>query len=258
MAKVIKELALKYAWKALFLGEHGPANPCTILVLMMLAEHMKPDGSRCWPSQTYLAQRTRLGERTVRYHVALAVAAGWLSVTPKERVKGRSWFVNEYTPLIPEIAKKTVWKKPGIKVPAYLRQANGSDDHQAPHAGSSDVDEAASPAGSSTPPENAPITRHVVHDHPAPAASITRHQPPTNSESRHLSVNPTDTGLPKHGFTGGVVGDVKKPSKLEPKSDAEKRKQIVKARSAYPAEVLSDETVSRMTWLPVDDIRRLQ
>jgi len=252
MAKMVKQLDLKYAWLQLMAGQHGPSNPNTRLVLFVLSLHMKKTGADCWPSVQHIARRSSLSERAVREHVKLAVAAGWLSVT------ARSGIVNVYFPVIPEAAKATIGRKPGVKMKPWLQKANGlGGDHPESGAASSTSDEAPTPApaaGVLPPAQSEPQTPAPGAPHPCTTVRGPLHQVHPNSLGNYVINNP-ETGLPQNGVAGGGFVKVKKPPK--PESDAEKRKRIVTARSAYPAEVLSDETVSRMTWIPLDDIRRL-
>jgi hypothetical protein len=56
------------------------ANP--FVVLLMIANHARSDGSGAWPSIHTLAKECRLGDRTVQRAIASLIKTGELRVTP--------------------------------------------------------------------------------------------------------------------------------------------------------------------------------
>jgi hypothetical protein len=108
---VVPEIALMaapellYRWHEAFTSANGPSANVRH-VLHVLSRYMKPDGTGAWPSQSTLAQKTNLGERTVRRALAEAARLGWILRRAKRdpRRDGRSWRRTEYMATLPKAA----------------------------------------------------------------------------------------------------------------------------------------------------------
>jgi biotin operon repressor len=77
----VSVLAIAWAFKV-------PLPAKEKLVLLALADAADDDGY-CWPSQTVLAQKASMGERTVRRHVAYLRDAGLLEIEVRSSSHGR-------------------------------------------------------------------------------------------------------------------------------------------------------------------------
>jgi Helix-turn-helix domain len=240
---VLAEIALKYAWLELLASEHGPPNPCTRLVLFVLALHMKKNGADCFPSQSRIAKRTGLSERAVRNHLKLAARDGWLTVGKRERKGNKAWFVHQYTPTIPEANRVLVYRKPGNKVPSWLRQAAGD-------AGREIAEQGAPGAGRATEaPEQ--------HEGLAPGAVTlstsfldARQDVPTNLPYNLFNEHPKDSAAAKR-VTEGVVA---KMNRKQPESEEIRKGRIAKAMAQLPD--YTDAALAAAAGVTVEEVQR--
>ena len=60
--------------------DHSKHKGNAFVVLLMIANHAKEDGTGAWPSISTLAKKARIGERTVQRTIARLVRSGELSV----------------------------------------------------------------------------------------------------------------------------------------------------------------------------------
>ncbi|MFB3084252.1 MAG: helix-turn-helix domain-containing protein [Gammaproteobacteria bacterium] len=88
-----------FDWQRAILSPKGPEHSTTRLVLMALSIHMRPDGSKCFPSVRTIALETGLSERSVCTHLQRAEQQGW--IRKRKRGTGRGWARHEYVPLFP-------------------------------------------------------------------------------------------------------------------------------------------------------------
>jgi hypothetical protein len=110
----------RWSWCDLIASKHGPTDPSTRLVLLVISLHMNAQGERAWPSQNHVAERSALSVRSVREHLKRAESAGWISVKQR-RQAGRAWFVSEYRPAVPPALLDLVKDKPnGARDPADI------------------------------------------------------------------------------------------------------------------------------------------
>ncbi len=109
-----RSTAFRFKWERALRQSGLP--PSTRLVLLALASYMDTDGTRAFPSQLTLARDTGLSDRTVRGHLARAIAEGWLVCIARGHRRGdgttRS---NSYAAKIPDHC--TVEKSTGGAVP---------------------------------------------------------------------------------------------------------------------------------------------
>jgi hypothetical protein len=110
----------RWEWCQLIASEHGPAEIPTRLLLLVLAMYMSPAGDSAFPSQTTLARRAGMAERTVRNHLDLAEAAGWIRRCEKRR-PGQSWYVHSYVATIPARLENIQPEKPWVAEPTWKR-----------------------------------------------------------------------------------------------------------------------------------------
>ncbi|CED91406.1 helix-turn-helix domain-containing protein [Actinomyces succiniciruminis] len=75
-------LASSWAWSLRGTG------PYPKLVLAALADQADDEGY-CWPSQSVIAERCEMGERTVRRHIRTLHELGLLTIVPRSSVHGR-------------------------------------------------------------------------------------------------------------------------------------------------------------------------
>jgi Helix-turn-helix domain len=249
----------RWEWRDLFASEHGPAA-MTRNVLHVLCKHMDQRGESCYPGQPRIAKESGMSLRAVQKHLHLAERGGWIKIRTRRR-PGQSWFIHEYKAAIPRHLRDRVKAKPWSSDGTWPGKQ-----HPAPSAGSSTNGGGDPARGAGCSSESAPHDpQHPAPGaedpapgarHPASDASDTPHDVRTSKPSEQAIEPATSNVRAETGRTKHALGQ--QTVKRQPESDAELRKRIVKARSAYPDEVLSDETVSRMTWLQVDDIRRLE
>ena len=100
---------LKYRWRERIKSSDGPRDPVLRLLLLLLADWMKKDGSGCTPATSVLAEQSGLNERSVRERLKQADGV-WFVRTKTARGY-------RYSPLIPPA---------GARVPTVseLRQRN--------------------------------------------------------------------------------------------------------------------------------------
>jgi hypothetical protein len=91
-----------HQWRNLILSAHGPETVVERLVLLAIAQHMKPDGTDGFPSQATIARRTSLCVRSVKTALASATRAGWVRRETKRRSKGRNWMFTTYLATAPD------------------------------------------------------------------------------------------------------------------------------------------------------------
>ncbi len=87
-----------WSWRHAILQSDLPAT--TSHVLLTIACYINDVGVGCYPTTKQLAAATRLSERAICTHIAIAREAGWLEVS-KHGFAGQKWQNNEYRPLWP-------------------------------------------------------------------------------------------------------------------------------------------------------------
>lgn len=92
--------SLLFRWREAVVGENGPPDSVTRLVLLVLSLNMNKEGGSCFPSVEALARRCSLNERTVRRHLDRAEDLGWIRRS-RRRQKGRGWKLTNYTATFP-------------------------------------------------------------------------------------------------------------------------------------------------------------
>lgn len=123
-SRVSDKFVVRFRWAVFNAELPGPRK----LVLFALSMVMEEDGSRCHPSESYIADKTGLGERTVRRHIKAAVKEGWLLVKKTKLRNNKSgWINNVYVPLIPVQVPATVTGTQD-QVPATVSQVPATDD----------------------------------------------------------------------------------------------------------------------------------
>src|SRR5687767_13621608 len=101
MSKGAKERALLFRWRAAFCSPEGPTST-TRTVLLVVSNHMAPDGSSAWPGQELIADESGFCLRTVKYHLAAAEQLGWLKRSKRRRGGRESWrHGTDYFPAFP-------------------------------------------------------------------------------------------------------------------------------------------------------------
>jgi len=96
--------APKRAWTWRHAIINSNLDPTTRHVLLTLSCFMNEVGGSCFPSQSTLAEKTGLSERSVRAHLRLAVAAGWIDRN-RHGFGGSKWRRHEYRAAWPESEK---------------------------------------------------------------------------------------------------------------------------------------------------------
>ena len=91
-----RRLSPLFTWRAEICSDDGPEDPITRFVLLALSLHMNELGDSCFPSISLLARETALANRTVRKHLKLAVASGWIMRRVRELRRGQAWRCYEY------------------------------------------------------------------------------------------------------------------------------------------------------------------
>lgn len=94
--KTERRLSPLFTWRAEICSDDGPGDPITRFVLLTLSLHMSELGDSCFPSIALLARETALANRTVRKHLKLAVASGWIIRRVRELRRGQAWRCYEY------------------------------------------------------------------------------------------------------------------------------------------------------------------
>lgn len=77
-----------YHWRHSIASYRGPSKPVTRHILLTLSLFMRAQECVAFPSIDLLAERTGLTERTVRKHLELAVAEGWIARELVTGIKG--------------------------------------------------------------------------------------------------------------------------------------------------------------------------
>lgn len=111
-----------YAWRNAIMSERGPANPLGRLVLIAVSLHMKADGTGAWPSQALIAQRARVGLRSVKRHLEIAKRRGWVERVTV-RIKGQQWRRTEYSACVPDDVYDALPARPWEEDPTWTRSA---------------------------------------------------------------------------------------------------------------------------------------
>jgi len=111
-----------YAWRNAVMSERGPSNPLARLVLMAISLHMKSDGTGAWPAQKLLAERTGMGERSVRRHLDALDRDGWIGRIRVRRDGGHAWYRTEYEALVPDNVYEHLPERPWETDPQWRRQ----------------------------------------------------------------------------------------------------------------------------------------
>ena len=94
--KAERKLSPLFTWRSEICSDDGPEDPITRYVLIALSLHMSELGDSCFPSIALLARETALANRTVRKHLKLAVASGWIVRRVRELRRGQAWRAYEY------------------------------------------------------------------------------------------------------------------------------------------------------------------
>jgi hypothetical protein len=95
------EQPLLSTWRAAVASKHGPRGAVTRLVCLTLSFHMDDLAEGRYPSLELLAEETGLGLRTVKEHMAVAVAAGWIGKRDRREPNGQGWRRVSYVRKIP-------------------------------------------------------------------------------------------------------------------------------------------------------------
>lgn len=90
-----------FTWRSAVASRHGPKSPVTRHVLLTLSLYMSELGDSCYPSTNTLASASALGLRTVKEHIALAAAAGWIGKRDRRLANTQGWNRIEYFAQIP-------------------------------------------------------------------------------------------------------------------------------------------------------------
>ena len=72
--------------------EHSKHKGNAFVVLLMIANHSKEDGSGAWPSIPTLARKSRIGERTVQRTIARLIRSKELTVEVGNGAKGTNLY----------------------------------------------------------------------------------------------------------------------------------------------------------------------
>lgn len=210
----------KWEWLDLLASEHGPQDPSTRLVLFVLSLHMSPAGERCFPSQKLIATRSALSERSVRVHLGLAEAGGWIGIYRKRR-PGQAWFVNEYVATIPKELADLVKEKPWVEDPGYQRPAESAGDtrQDLPPVSQHPANGAGHPADNvEHPAEFASTGGSLRHD--------TRQDLPPNSSSNSPSNSSKNIPKERAAHAGGFLERVKSSEQTEAKGKRDRHASI--------------------------------
>lgn len=97
-----KPKKLLFRWRDAF--SQSSLSATTRAVLRAISEFMNEDGGSCFPSQGTISQASGLSEETVRKHIKIAEAAGWVVVGSAGK-RGQKWRALSYLARIP--ASKT-------------------------------------------------------------------------------------------------------------------------------------------------------
>ncbi len=89
-----------FEWRAKVQSDEGPGSATTRSVLMNLSLHMDNDTLHCYPSIDLQSRETGLCEKTIRTHLDIAEAEGWI-VRWKEEC-GQKWRLYHYRGRIPD------------------------------------------------------------------------------------------------------------------------------------------------------------
>ncbi len=118
-----------YRWRDAILSENGPRNATARLVLLVIAQHMKADGSAAWPSQELIARRACVTDRVVRTHLEIAARQGWIERTRIRRDHGRNWYFTEYSATVPPAVYDRLPERPWESDPDWRRPERNSGTH---------------------------------------------------------------------------------------------------------------------------------
>ena len=72
--------------------EHSKFTGCNFVVLLMIANHARSDGTGAWPSIGTLARESRVSERTVHRAIKELEISGELKVTYKQGPNGTNYY----------------------------------------------------------------------------------------------------------------------------------------------------------------------
>ena len=89
-----------FEWRAKVQSTQGPKSPTTRFVLLNLSFRMDTNTLECWPSIDLQSRETGLCEKTIRTHLEIAEAEGWI-VRWKEEC-GQKWRLWHYRGRIPD------------------------------------------------------------------------------------------------------------------------------------------------------------
>jgi len=237
----------RWQWRELIASEHGPANPSTRLVLLVLALHMNQDGANAFPSQQLIATRSGLSVRSVRTHLALAAAAQWVRIYQKRR-SGQNWFIHEYVATIPDELADRCKSKPWEDDPTSQRAENS--------AGRSDSEQR-HPANSAR--------RAAIDDTTSGNLRHNARQPlPPNLKSNY-SIN--SSGNVPEPFKNGSAKSKEPDPEAEKKALEEKQRKVVEERAnrinrieaglkAFPD--YADADIAKVTGTTLDEVQQLR
>lgn len=164
-----------YRWRDAILSENGPRNATARLVLLVIGQHMKADGTGAWPSQELIARRACITDRVVRTHLEIAARHGWIERQRVRREKGRNWYFTEYSAVVPPAVYDCLSERPWETDPTWRRAEGGSGTHT---DNRKDV-----PAVNATTGTPARDDRNDVPRRPERQRTDDRNDVPTNSPS---------------------------------------------------------------------------
>ncbi len=90
-----------FTWRSAVASRHGPKSPISRHVLLTLSLHMSELGDSCFPSLSLLSEESGLGLRTIKEHIAIAAAGGWIGKRERRLKNSQGWRRNEYFAQIP-------------------------------------------------------------------------------------------------------------------------------------------------------------
>jgi hypothetical protein len=154
--------------------------------------------------------------------------------------------VHAYTPLIPELLKNHVYRKPGIKIPKWLQAE--------PTAGCPMDEGAASIAACAANSQGQLEQAATAAVTPGITFQITQQELPTKSSVNYSKNTPGTVPPRKSVSTGAVVNAAR--SRREPESEESKRQRISKAMAKLPD--YADGDLAKVVVVTVDEIRQVR
>lgn len=233
----------KYKWMNAIASKYGPRNPTTRHVLLTLSLHMNQRGDNAWPSQSLLAERTELSERSVQKHLKLAEKLGWLKVYDKGTT-GQGWRLHGYVATVPADLDDAAPDHPWESDPTWQR-AEPDSARDRPCDFASMPERAERRSG-----PTANVERRVEQQRAESDAKGAEPHDTTSGTSRQKVRNDVPTNYPltiqenypKEGAPAAsapasppLAMNAGGMEKRQPEADNERMRLIARAASAYPA-----------------------